>query len=225
MATESDPPAGSDPAFERALQALLDAQPLPRLSAIQAPPGADPGRDPLRVVDALWRAYRRALFGKDDATDPSGATRWGRLELRAEIGRGASGTVYRAWDPRLAREVALKLVAGETDPEVALQEGRLLARLNHPNIVRVFDADTHEGTTGIWMELLEGETLDEVLARDGLFGPEETLLIGLDLARALAPRIRARAAAMTRMGKIAATRQDLRPAGSTHDSARGAALA
>ncbi len=115
------------------------------------------------------------------------AARWGHLEIRAEIGRGASGTVYRAWDPKLAREVALKLLAPDAlDSTDALREGRLLARLNHPHIVRVFGAGNHDGASGIWMELLEGETLDEVLERDGVVGAEEALLIGLDLARALA---------------------------------------
>lgn len=94
--------------------------------------------------------------------------------------------MYRAWDTRLAREVALKLLAPDAaSGDAALEEGRLLARLNHPHIVRVFGADGHDGIAGIWMELLEGESLDAVLARDGVFGPEETLLIGLDLARAL----------------------------------------
>jgi hypothetical protein len=58
--------------------------------------------------------------------------------------------------------------------------------LNHPHIVRVLGSDSHDGIAGMWMELLEGETLDEIAARDGVFGAEETLLIGLDLSRALA---------------------------------------
>jgi hypothetical protein len=82
--------------------------------------------------------------------------------------------------------VALKLLAPDAGMPDALAEGRLLARLNHPHIVRVFGADTHDGRSGIWMELLEGETLDEIVARDGVFGTVETLLVGLDLARALA---------------------------------------
>ncbi|MGQ0734360.1 MAG: protein kinase domain-containing protein [Acidobacteriota bacterium] len=185
MAPEFDAAAGMDSTFERALQALLDAEPLPPPSAAAAAAGEDPSSDPLRVVDAIARAHRAAMFGHDHAPEASSGMRWGHLELRAEIGRGASGTVYRAWDTRLAREVALKLLTGEADPDEALEEGRLLARLNHPNIVHVFDADTHDGTAGIWMEMLDGDTLDDVLARDGVFSAEETLLIGLDLTRAL----------------------------------------
>jgi Protein kinase domain len=105
--------------------------------------------------------------------------------IRVEIGRGTSGTVYRAWDERLARPVALKLFDPITGSRSGLDEGRVLARLDHPHIVRIFGADTHDGTSGIWMELLEGETLDDALDRDGVFGEEDALLIGLDLAAAL----------------------------------------
>lgn len=171
-----------DENVEQAVQALLDGQPLP---CSEGDDGSTSLADPLRVIDAIARVHRTALFGTDVPLDRPVAAQWGHLEVRGEIGRGASGTVYRAWDTRLAREVALKLFAPEAAPGDAIEEGRLLARLNHPHIVRVFGADTHDGVAGIWMEFLEGETLDEILARDGVFGGEETLLIGLDLARAL----------------------------------------
>src|SRR6185503_16183965 len=165
----------ADEHVERAIQALLDGVSLP-----------DAVPEPLCVVDAIARAHRTAIFGADISPDRPVASRWGHLEIRGEIGRGASGTVYRAWDPKLAREVALKLLAPDAlESSDALAEGQLLARLNHPHIVRVFGADEHDGASGLWMELLEGETLDEMLARDGVFGPEEALLIGLDVARAL----------------------------------------
>jgi hypothetical protein len=168
--------------FERRIQALLDGHPL------NAAPdrGQSPElADPLFVIDAIARASRTAIFGREDSPDPSVSRQWGHLEIRSEIGRGASGTVYRAWDSRLAREVALKLLPSDTGAGVdALEEGRLLARLNHPHIVRVFGADTYDGIAGVWMELLEGDTLDTVRARDGAAGVEEVLLIGIDLARA-----------------------------------------
>jgi hypothetical protein len=64
----------------------------------------------------------------------------GRYELRGHIGEGG-GSVFEAWDPELARPVALKLIAA-ADPAVrsrAVAEGQVLARLSHPNIVPVFD--------------------------------------------------------------------------------------
>lgn len=173
-----------DESFEQRIQALLDGRPL-KVSDGAIENGAS-REEPLRVLEAVAHAHRTAIFGKDISPDRPVATHWGHLEVRGEIGRGASGTVYRAWDARLAREVALKLLASDAEPgDEALEEGRLLARLNHPHIVGVFGADSHDGVAGIWMELLEGDTLDEVLSRDGVFGTEETLLVGLDLARAL----------------------------------------
>jgi serine/threonine-protein kinase len=169
--------------FELAIQALLDGR---SLAGSETPDENHSIDESLRVVDCIARASRLAIFGTDVPLDRSCAARWGHLEIRGEIGRGASGTVYRAWDTKLAREVALKLLAPEVSIAAdALEEGRLLARLNHPHIVRVFGADTHDAVTGIWMELLEGDTLDDILERDGVFGPEDTLLIGLDLAGAL----------------------------------------
>src|SRR5262245_35018270 len=174
-----------DERFERAIQALLDGVPLD--NEVEASDDDQAVAEPLAVVDAIARAHRTALFGADVAPDRSVSSRWGHLEIRGEIGRGASGTVYRAWDAKLAREVALKLLAPDSTLATdALAEGQLLARLNHPHIVRVFGADTHEGVSGVWMEFLEGDTLDDILARDGVFGPEEALLAGIDLAGAVA---------------------------------------
>ena len=136
-------------------------------------------------MDAIARVHRTALFGKDVPLDRPASTRWGHLEYGPKSVGERAARCTRARDTRLGREVALKLFAADAVPGSALEEGRLLARLNHPHIVGVFGADTHDGIAGIWMELLEGETLDEILARDGVFGAEETVLIGLDLARAL----------------------------------------
>ena len=71
-------------------------------------------------------------------------TAWGQLEIRHEIGRGSYATVYLAWDPGLEREVALKLLhlpPGAEQSAAVLQEARLLARVDHPNVVRLFGID------------------------------------------------------------------------------------
>src|SRR5580693_4753604 len=159
----------SDDELESGIQALLDGRPLKWAGAGNA--NGLSHVEPLLVIDALGRASRIALFGTDASLDRSLFARWGPLEVRAEIGRGTSGTVYRAWDSRLAREVALKLLAPGVDLGDALEEGRHLARLNHPHIVKVYGADTFDDSAGIWMELLEGDTLEGILARDGPFGP------------------------------------------------------
>ena len=93
--------------------------------------------------------------------------RWGHLDLVNIVGRGAYGTVYRAWDTRLERLVALKLFHGASNPEVVMQEGRMLARMRHENVVTVFGADVCDGVAGIWMELVHGRTLETLVKKEG----------------------------------------------------------
>lgn len=115
--------------------------------------------------------------------------RWGSLRVLAMIGSGADGEVYRAYDDRLQREVALKLLrrsADDRDVSHALDEARLLARVRHPNIVTVHGADVVNGQAGIWMELVSGETLQSVVSRQGPFGADEAALIGAEVCRGLA---------------------------------------
>lgn len=167
-----------DELLERDIQALLDGRAL--TSGDSAPP-----RVPLNIVDAIARVHRIALFGTEVLPDEKAPVEWGHLTLRGELGSGAGGTVYRAWDTQLEREVALKLLTTDADLDTALSEGRLLARLDHPHVVRVYGADVHDGRPGVWMELLEGETLEQMVSRDGPFSAAEALFIGVDLARAL----------------------------------------
>src|SRR5262245_44486798 len=75
---------------------------------------------------------------------------WGSLRLLEHVGRGSFGDVYRAWDTRLDREVALKLLRrtehqDETRASTVIQEGRLLARVRHPNVVTVYGAERING--------------------------------------------------------------------------------
>ena len=130
----------------------------------------------------------RATAATVDAI-PEGAT-WGSLQVLERVGRGAFGDVYRARDSRLDREVALKLirrVESRLDPIAShvIDEGRLLARVRHPNVVTVYGADRIDGRVGLWMEFVRGRTLEAVLRDQGPFGAEEATLIGLDLCRAL----------------------------------------
>jgi eukaryotic-like serine/threonine-protein kinase len=143
------------------------------------------------AVDASELEAIRQLRALADlgAVAKSLSPRWGPFELRGEIGRGAFGTVYRAWDSRLGREVALKLLNAGVDlvgSGDAISEARLLARVEHPNIVPVYGADVHDGRVGIWMKLVNGKTLKEILVEQGPFGAEEAAQIGRVLCRALA---------------------------------------
>ena len=116
--------------------------------------------------------------------------RWGGLILLEEIGRGSFGSVFRAHDPQLDREVALKLLrrspVDEALASTLLHEGRTLARVRHPNVVTVYGAGEHDGQVGLWMELVQGVTLERMLAVHGPFSAGEAGLIGQDLCRALA---------------------------------------
>jgi len=116
---------------------------------------------------------------------------WGPLEIRAEVGSGTFGAVYRAWDPRLDREVALKILRGLRSTEedlasIVIKEARVLARLRHPNVITVFGADCFDGQVGLWMEFVHGRTLKEIEKEQGPFSAREAMLIGLDLCHALA---------------------------------------
>ena len=132
--------------------------------------------------------------GADDAasvSDPEAIDRWGPLELRELVGRGGYGTVYRAWDPQLTRDVALKLLNVEHADAQAFErsvitEGRLLARVRHPNVIAVYGADSHDGRVGFWMEFLEGQTLKQWIDAHGRMSSREAAIVGIDICRALA---------------------------------------
>jgi WD40 repeat protein len=103
----------------------------------------------------------------------SGGTRLGPYEVVDLLGAGGMGSVYRARDTRLGRDVALKVVRadGAQGPERLRRfetEARAVARLSHPNVLSVFDVGTHEGQPYLVLELLEGETLRQRLCRGPL---------------------------------------------------------
>ena len=126
-------------------------------------------------------------------------------EILARIGAGGMGEVYRARDLRLHREVAIKflpseLPSGSEERERLKREARTLAALNHPNIVTVYSVEEAAGTHFVTMELLEGETLDSIVARGCI--PQERFM---DLALQLLDAIRA-------AHKQGVVHRDLKPA-------------
>lgn len=115
---------------------------------------------------------------------------WGPLKVIEHVGRGTFGDVYRAWDSRLDREVALKVLRRRErdDPAHAssvIEEGRLLARVRHPNVVTVYGAERINGQVGVWMEFVHGMTLEEELRDRGPFHIDAAIMIGIELADAL----------------------------------------
>jgi len=88
----------------------------------------------------------------------------GAYEVVAVLGAGGMGEVYRAWDARLSREVAIKTINAQYEADWEglrrfEQEARALAALNHPNLLAIYDIGSHNGLAYIVSELLEGETL------------------------------------------------------------------
>src|ERR1700682_5278166 len=95
--------------------------------------------------------------------------RLGPYEILAPLGAGGMGEVYRARDPRLNREVAIKVLPASFSADPGRlrrfeQEGQSASALNHPNILSIYDIGTDEGAPYIVSELLEGETLRSRLA-------------------------------------------------------------
>jgi len=111
-----------------------------------------------------------------------------RYRLVSLLGRGGTAEVWRAEDDALGRHVALKLVTVPTDDSAARagEEARLLAKLNHPGLVPVYDAGTDDrGRPWVVMELVEGETLSDTIKR-GPVPSQRTAAIGRSIAQALA---------------------------------------
>ncbi len=105
-------------------------------------------------------------------TQATNQPRLGKYELRGELGRGAMGVVYRAYDAVLHREVALKtLAASRSDSEQIgrfLREARTAGSLHHPNIVTVHELGECDGQYFIAMEMLRGQPLNELFRADQL---------------------------------------------------------
>jgi Tol biopolymer transport system component len=182
---------GSEPYLDRLAQAISDGDPVDWASAeSDAPPAERRLVRELRVVSEiakLHRTYRED--GLDRTSDLPRPRVWAHLTIRESIGSGAYGAVFRAWDPQLDREVALKLISESTQADharVVVDEGRLLARVRHRGVVTVYGAARADGYAGLWMELVEGRTLEEVLQQQGRFSAREAALIGVEVCEALA---------------------------------------
>jgi serine/threonine protein kinase len=119
----------------------------------------------------------------------------GRYRLEEPIGRGAMGTVWRAWDEILDRVIAVKelRISDSLPPEErgkAFQrthrEARTAARLSHPGLVTVFDVAEEDGRPWIIMELVEASSLDQIIEQDGPLPPHRAAEAGRQLLSALA---------------------------------------
>jgi predicted Ser/Thr protein kinase len=130
-------------------------------------------------MDQLHAEVARAL------ATPS--PRMGRYALLSELGRGAMGVVYRAYDTEVERLVAIKVIRGRPDDEEVerfRREGRAAAALRHEGIVSLLDQGDHEGHPFLVMEYVEGENLEDLLSRRELPLARHAAILR-DVARAL----------------------------------------
>jgi tetratricopeptide (TPR) repeat protein len=116
--------------------------------------------------------------------------RIGKYEILERVGRGGMGSVFRAYDPMLDRAVALKVISSESDATEELRtrffrEAQACARLNHPNIVTVYELGEAEGQLFIVMELLEGEELSRIIAGRKIVHLEDKLSLMLQISDGL----------------------------------------
>ena len=154
-------------------------------------------RDIARVAE-VNRTFEQALDSNRPTVHRTSSSvqeklpeRWGHLEILEKVGAGASATVYRARDPHLNREAALKLFhfGRPASPELKqalMEEGRNLAQVKHNNVVTIYGADEQEGRVALWMEYVQGQTIHELVAKQGTLSADEATAVGVELCRALA---------------------------------------
>jgi TolB-like protein/Flp pilus assembly protein TadD len=174
-----------DPLIDDLADAILDGTPIDWPAAESSADGTDRTLvSQLRVLAAVAELHRQ------EPKVANAPVLWGPLRLTELIGRGAFGDVYRAWDTRLDREVALKLLPAGPSPgdraaSAIIHEGRLLARVRHPNVVTIYGAEQIENQVGLWMEFVNGHNLEQILDQGKVIGAAEAIDIGLELCRAV----------------------------------------
>lgn len=146
-------------------------------------PPIDPRADTLPSDGALTTPAPAPM-----SMDPLLGRMLGHFRVDALIGRGGMGSVYRAWDVSLLRPVALKVLISDsaTARTRFLREARSQAQLRHPNVVPIHYVGEAEGIVFLVMDLVEGESLTDLIRREGRVAPERALDIVDAVASALA---------------------------------------
>jgi putative intracellular protease/amidase len=182
--------AGAWVTVVRPIRRLVAAQ-RSLLGGARMSAGAERGGDEIDDLRRTFEALKRSLSERKALDDVF----LGRFQVMEALGSGAMGSVFRGWDPRLQRPVALKTIqlSNDLEPErrknlldTLLREAVALARLTHPNVVAVYDLEDSPEGAFIAMELVDGIDLQTLLLRRGRLRPEDAVLLGAAIARGLA---------------------------------------
>ena len=152
-------------------------------------------QDIKKALDSSSPAAAMPIAHSPDMTMVAGtqdqARKTSRYQIISELGRGGMGVVYKAKDTLLDRVVAYKVLPPQVQRnqnvlDMFLREAKSAARLSHPNIVTIFDADEERGEFFIIMEMVEGESLKELLGKQGKFPVKTALVLTAQVLKALA---------------------------------------
>jgi len=173
---------------------LTVIRPLRRLARAQGElaglPGAGGGGgSEIDQLEASFELLQKRIRDSEEL----GKVFLGRYQVTDLVGSGAMGSVFRGWDPKLRRPVALKTVRLESEEfdrqkliASLLEEAAISARFHHPNIVTVYDVADEGNAAFIAMEYVEGVSLDAYLWERGVLSADEAIPLGAAIARALA---------------------------------------
>jgi serine/threonine-protein kinase len=149
------------------------------------------GGDEIGQLRAAFEALERRISDQERLDEVF----LGRYQVTDVLGSGAMGTVFRGWDPKLKRPVALKTVRLDTKlkgqqrqelVERLLTEAVTVARFSHPNIVGVFDVEDHPEGAYVAMELVDGRSLEQLIWSRKHLPPAQVVPLGAAIARGLA---------------------------------------
>ena len=141
-----------------------------------------------KAVDGL-QAIEKLLnqFATHEPRWPQVGDSWRHLKIKDQLGTGGDSVVFRAFDALLQRDVALKLRFPRSQSlQAKLSEGQRLARVDHPNVLKVHGVAEQGGLLGLWSELVEGESLAKWVEQGRRLGSTELITLGSELCAALA---------------------------------------
>jgi non-specific serine/threonine protein kinase len=184
-----------DATLRRMADDIADATPVDWEAARRRHPDMAGRIESLAQIERVAVGFRVAgpgnsTDGQPSAPRPHALFAWGPLLVLERLGAGSFGEVFRAFDTRLDREVALKLRRTDSDRSAPgarrfLDEARAQARVRHPNVLVIHGADVFDDRVGLWTDLVQGETLESRLQRSKRMDAASVVDIGVDLCRAL----------------------------------------